>query len=86
MVPSQTSLVLVSLIVLQNPGHVFCRMPLKWDLSDVLLLVGYAAVLGKEEGSCQCISLYFVEERHIHHKASIFHADLAGSCLSHYPP
>ena len=68
----------MSLLVLQNPGHIICRIFLNWDLSDVILLIDRVAGLGKGVGvRYQSISLYFVED--IYHTASIMMLILLGS-------
>lgn len=36
---SQISLSLMTLTVLRSIRHIFCRMSLKWDLSDVFLMI-----------------------------------------------
>lgn len=68
----------MSLLVLQNPGLIICRIFLNWDLSDVILLIDRVAGLGKVVGvRYQSISLYFVED--IYHKASLMMLILLGS-------
>lgn len=52
----------MSLIVLQSPGHIICRIFLNWDLSDVILQIDWVAMYGKEGIRYQSLSLYFVED------------------------